>query len=146
MSCKYSATPEPKVPPAYLKTIEWLCDLCDNYEAEVKEVLEVTDKAMIMNRLMRIPDDYDVLGFSITSEADGISFKIRLPDYDMGEIRAIKVKSQETGFISVDELMQLQKAGFNRPREVPPKPRPKDRSILRERGRQRMFEGEPRSI
>ena len=64
----------------------------------------------------------------------------------MGEIRAIQTKAQETGFITVDELMRVQKAGFNRPREVPPKPRPKDGSILRERGRQRMFQGEPRSI
>jgi len=69
------------------------------------------------------------------SEGDGITFKIRLPDYDMGEIRAIQAKAHETGFIRVDELMRLQKAGFNKPREVPQKPTPKDRHVLRERAR-----------
>jgi hypothetical protein len=61
----------------------------------------------------------------------------------MGEMRAIQHKQEETGFITVDELVRLQKAGFNRPREVPPKPQPKDRGILKERARQRMFVGEP---
>jgi hypothetical protein len=70
--------------------------------------------------LIRIPQDYDIIGFSITSETDGITFKIRLPDYDMGEIRAIKDKARETGFITVSELIELQKAGFNRPIDVPP--------------------------
>jgi hypothetical protein len=146
ISCKYSATPKPKVPPAYLKTTEWLYERCDHNEAEVKEVLEVTDKAMIMNRLMRILEDYDVLGYSITSEADGITFKIRLPDHDMGEIRAIKAKARETGFITVDELIRVQKAGFDRPIEVPPKPKPKDRHVLRERARERIFQEEPRPV
>lgn len=113
---------------------------------EVKEVLEQTDKAMIFNRLMRIPEDYETLGVSISSEADGITFEIRLPDYDMGDIRGIKTKAQETGFITVKELMRLQKAGFNRPMEVPPKPTPEDPHILKERARQTMFVGQPRSI
>ena len=56
-------------------------------------------------------------------------------------MRAIQYKQEETGFITADELMRLQNAGFNRPREVPPKPQPKDRRILRERARQRMFVG-----
>jgi hypothetical protein len=71
---------------------------------------------------------------------------IRLPDYDIGEVRAIKAKAQETGFISAHELMRLQKAGFSRPREVPPKPHPNNKHVLRERAKQRMFQGEPRSI
>ena len=50
----------------------------------------------------------------------------------LSEMRAIQCKQEETGFITADELMRLQKAGFNRPRDVPPKPQPKDRRILRE--------------
>lgn len=144
ISCVYSATPEPKVPAAYVKRLEWLCETCGNLEVEEKEIPQPTDKAMLFNRLLRIPEDYDVLGYSISSERDGIVMKIRLPDFDMGEVRAIQAKARETGFISVDELMRLQKAGFNRPKEVPPKPAPKDRG-RKERARQRMFQGESRS-
>jgi hypothetical protein len=145
-SVRYSQWPEPTVPASYRKRMEWFCETCENKEEEIKQVYEPSDKARIFNRLLRIPEDYDTLGVSITSEADGITFKIRLPDYDMGEIRAIQAKAQETGFITADELIRLQKAGFRRPREVPLKPTPKDQHILRERGRQRMFQGEPRSI
>jgi len=139
-------TPQPTVPLTYIREQEWYCTQCDNIERVTKEVTEPTDKARIFNRLLRIPEDYDVLDVSITSEADGIIFKIRLPDYDMSELRAVQYKQQETGFITVQDLMKLQKAGFNRPREVPPKPQPKDKRTLRERARQRMFVGEPRSI
>lgn len=146
VSCRYSAPTEPKVPPVYVKRLEWVCVTCGNVEVEEKEVLQPSEKAMIFNRLLRIPEDYDILGFSISSEPDGISFKVRLPNYDMGEIRAIQTKAEKTDFITVGELMQLQKAGFNRPGEVPPKPTPKDSRTLREKSRQRAFEGEPRSI
>jgi hypothetical protein len=44
------------------------------------------------------------------------------------EMRAIQAKQQETGFINVSELIELQKAGFQRPKDVPPKPTPKDRA------------------
>lgn len=98
-----------------------------------------------MNRLLRIQEDYDILAMTISAQPDEIVFRVRLPDFDMGEIRAIQTKAEETGFIRVDELMKLQKAGFKRPREVPPKPTPKDRRRLRERAMQRMFTGEPRS-
>lgn len=64
----------------------------------------------------------------------------------MGEVRAVQYKQQETGFITVEELMKLQRTGFRRPRDLPPKPQPKDPRILRERARQRMFQGEPADI
>jgi hypothetical protein len=101
---------------------------------------------MIFNRLLRIQEDYDVLGATVSSLPNEIVFRVRLPDFDMGEIRAIQARAEETGFIRVDELMKLQKAGFKRPREIPPKPTPKDRRRLRERARLQMFVGEPRSI
>ena len=115
-------------------------------DIEIKEVLEPTDKTRIFNRLLRIQNDYDILGMSIESLPNEIVFRLRLPDFHMSEIRAIQAKSEETGFIRVDELMKLQKAGYNRPRQVPPKPQPKDRRTLRERAKQRTFVGEPRSI
>ena len=66
---------------------------------------------MIAKRLLRIPEDYDVLGYRLNSDAEGVSIKIKVPDFDMGEMRAIQHKQQETGFITVDELIRLQKAG-----------------------------------
>jgi hypothetical protein len=126
--------------------MEWICETCDNVETEIKQVYEPTDKARIFNRLLKISEDYDTLGVSVTSEADGIIFKIRLPDYDMAELRAVQQKQQETGFITLAELMKLQKAGFTRPSEVPPKPQPEGHKTLKERARQRMFQGESRSL
>jgi hypothetical protein len=119
VSCQYSAPDVPKVPAVYLKRLEWICEWCENYEEEIKEVLVPTDKTMIVKRLLSIPDDYDVLGFTLSSEPNVISIKIRLPDFDMGELRAIQFKQEETGFITAEELMRLHRAGFNRPREVP---------------------------
>jgi len=139
--CTYHCPPVPKVPPVYIKTLEWLCLQCDNVETEQKEIPEPTDKSMLLNRLIRIPSDYDTLAVTITSLPNELVFRVRLPDYDMGEIRAIQAKARETGFISVGELMNLQKAGYRRPQEVPPKPQPKERSVLRERARQRAFQG-----
>jgi hypothetical protein len=107
-----------------LKRIEWICDWCDNCEEEVKEVLEPTEKSMIFNRLLRIADDYDVLGFTLSSEPNVVSIRIRLPDFDMGEMRAIQHKQLETGFITVDELGRLQdstgqeKYHLNRSRKI----------------------------
>jgi hypothetical protein len=96
--------------------------------------------------LLRISDDYDFLKMDLSSRPDEIILRIKLPDFDPSELRAIQTKEQETVFIKVDELIKLQKAGFRRPSDVPPKPQPKDRRTLRERARQKMFRGEPRAI
>jgi hypothetical protein len=144
--CRYRAPPEPKVPPVYLKELGWYCEHCDETEVETKEILEPTDKTMIFRRLQSIAEDYDIISMNIQSLPNEIVFRIRLPDFDMGEIRAIKAKATETGFINVSELLKLQKAGYHRPVEVPPKPQPKDSATRRERARQKMFVGEPRSI
>jgi hypothetical protein len=94
----------------------------------------------------KIPEDYNTRHMTIESHPDEIVLRVKLSDFDMGEMRAIQTKAKETGFIRVDELMKLQKAGYRRPLEVPAKPQPKDRSTLWERARQKMFVGEPRSI
>jgi hypothetical protein len=114
-------------------------------EEEVKQVYEPTDKVRIINRLLRIPEDYDFIKMRIESLPDEIVLRIKVPDFDPSEMRAIQHKQQETGFINVDELIRLQKAGFRRPMDVPPKPTPKG-NRLRERATQRMFIGEPKSI
>jgi hypothetical protein len=145
VAVKYRAPPEPTVPASFLREYTWFCEQCENQEIESKTVYEPTDKAMIFNRLLRIQEDYDLVNMTVSSLPNEIVFRARLPDFDMGEVRAIQAKAEETGFIRVNELMKLQKAGFKR-REVPPKPTPKDRKRLRERAMQRMFTGEPRSI
>ena len=145
-TCSYSAPTEPKVPEVYIRTRQWVCEVCNSMEVEEREITEPSDKAKIFNRLLRIPDDYNTLDVTVTSLANEIVYRIRLPDFDISEVRAIKTKAEQTGFITVNELMQVQKAGFKHPRDVPPKPEPKDRGRLRERAKQKMFIGEPRSI
>jgi hypothetical protein len=62
----------------------------------------------------------------------------------MGEMRAIQQKQRETGFITVDELIRVQRAGYKHPAAVPPKPQPHDAATLRKRERQLAFAGGPR--
>ena len=143
---RYDASEVAKVPQVLIKRIGWVCDWWGNYEEEIKEFPLPTDKAKIMKRLLSIQDDYDVLGFTLRSEADGVSIKFRLPDFDMSELRAIQYKQQETGFITVDELIKVQRAGYKHPKAVPPKPQPRDIATLRKRERQQAFTGEPRRI
>ena len=50
---------------------------------------------MSWKRLLSISDDYDVLGFTVSSDADSVSIKIRVPPFDIGESRAIRYKQQE---------------------------------------------------
>ena len=139
------STPQPTVPLTYIREQERFCTQCDNIEKVTKEVTEPTDKQRIFNRLLRLSEDYDIQTLNIESKANELVLRVRLPDFDMSEGRAVQYKQQETGFITVEELMRLQKAVYRRPRDVPPKPQPKDRRILKERARQRMFLGEPRS-
>jgi hypothetical protein len=54
------------------------------------------DKTRIFRRLQSIADDYDIVAMSIQSLPNEILFRIKLPDFDMGEIRAIKSKATET--------------------------------------------------
>jgi hypothetical protein len=143
-SCRYDSSEIPKVPPILIKRIEWLCDWCGSYEEEVKETLKPTDRTMILKRLLSLPEEYDVLGFTLSSEANVISMKIRLPDFDMSELRAIQDKQKETGFITVEELIKVQRAGYRQPVAVPPKPQPRDVAMLQKKERQRAFAGEPR--
>lgn len=146
VSNRIHGTPEPTVPLTYIREKEWYCTQCDNIEKEKKQVTEPTDRQRILNRLLRLTEDYDMVKTTIESTPDEIVLRVRVPNLDMSELRAVQYKQQQTGFITVQELMKLQKAGFNRPLDVPPKPQPKDRRRLKERARQRMFVGEPRSL
>jgi len=138
---RYDTPEAAKVPQVLMKRIGWVCDCCGNYEEEIKETPVPTDKAKIMKRLLSIQDDYDVLGFTLSSESDGVSIKFRLPDFDMGELRAIQWKQRETGFITVEELIKVQRAGYKHPKAVP-----RDVATLQKRERQQAFAGEPRRI
>ena len=143
---RYDPPDVAKAPQILIKRIGWVCEWCGNYEEEVKETPAPTDKAKIMKRLLSITDDYDVLGFTLSSESDGVSIKFRLPGSDMSELRTIQYKQRETGFITVEELIKVQRAGYKHPKAVPPKPQPHDVATLRKRERQQAFAGEPRTI
>jgi len=141
ISCSYSDPEVPKAPPVLVKRLRWVCDWCDNIDDEIKEVLQPTDKTRLVNRLLSLPEEYDVLGCIVSSEPNVISVRIRLPEFDMSEVRAIQYKQKETGFITVDELIKVQRAGYNSPNEVPPRPEPRDLGTLRTRARQKAFNG-----
>jgi hypothetical protein len=98
----------------------------------------------IIRRFLSLSDDYDLMGLVIEAGAGELVFRVRLPDFDMSEMRAIQYKQEETGFITVDELMKVQRAGYERPTAVPPKPQPREVATLRKRERQQAFAGGPR--
>jgi len=127
-----------------VRTVTWFCESCNEAEDEVKQVPVPTDRLKIIRRFLSLSDDYDVLGLKVEARPDELVFRVRLPDFDMGELRAIQWKQQEIGFITVDELMRVQRAGYRRPSTVPAKPQPRDVATLRTRERQQAFAGGPR--
>jgi len=139
--CRYSTPDKLKVPAVLVRNVTWVCQWCDQEEVESKEVVIPTDRVKIIRRFLSFSDDYDVLGLEIEAKPDELVFHVRVPDFDLNEVRAIKFKQQETGFITVDELMRVQRAGYKRPAGVPPKPQPQDVATLRRRERQQAFAG-----
>ncbi len=142
--CRYSTPEKLKAPSALIRNVTWFCQLCDQEEVESKEIALPSDRMKIIRRFLSLSEDYDLLGLEIEGRADELVFRVRLPDFDMGEMRAIQYKQQETGFITADELMKVQRAGYKRPVAVPPKPQPRDVATLRKRERQRAFAECPR--
>jgi hypothetical protein len=141
ISCSYDSPKTPSIPPTLVKRIKWLCEWCGSFEEELKETIVPTERTKLVKRLLSLQDDYEVLGFSLSAEPDVISIKLRVPDFDMGELRAVQWKQQETGFITAEELMKVQRAGYQRPILVPAKPEPRDVATLRKQERQRAFAG-----
>jgi len=142
--CRYCTSEKLKVPSVLIRNVTWVCEWCDQAEVETKEVLLPSDRVKIIRRFLSLQDDYDLLGLEVEAKADELLFRVRLPDYDMGEMRAIQHKQRETGFITVDELIRAQRAGYKHPAAVPPKPQPHDAATLRKRERQLAFAGDSR--
>lgn len=139
--CRYSTPEKLTAPSVLIRNVTWICQWCDGTEVEAKEVALPTDRMKIIRRFLSLSDDYDLLGLEIEGKADELVFRVRLPDFNMSEIRAIQYKQQETGFITADELMKVQRAGYKRPAAVPPKPQPRDVATLRKKARQQAFAG-----
>jgi hypothetical protein len=102
-----------------------------------------TDRVKIIQRFLSLSDDYDLLGLKFEAGPEELVFRVRLPDFDMGEMRAIQYKQRETGFITVNELMKVKRAGYKTPREVPPRPEPRESAAIRKRERERAFGPKP---
>lgn len=138
---RYS-TKENTTPNILVRNVTWLCQHCDHEETESKEVTLPSDRIKLIARFLRLKDDYDILGMQIQSTPDELVLRLKLPEFDLGEMRAIQYKQRETGFITVDELMRVQRGGYKRPAAVPPRPQPTDVATLRKREKQRAFAGD----
>jgi len=144
LKCRYAVPDDPKAVGVLIKTMEWHCERCGGVEEEAKQVVEASDRVRIIRRLLALSEDYDLLGMRVEGRPDELVFHIRLPEFDLGEARAIQHKQRETGFITVEELIKVQRAGYKSTAQVPPKPQPRSRATLRERARQRAFYADPR--
>jgi hypothetical protein len=140
---RYTTPEVPQAPSVLIRTVTWVCQWCNQTEQDVKEVAVPTDRLKIIRRFLSLSNDYDLMGLKVETRANELVFRVRLPDFDMGEMRAIQFKQQETGFITVEELMKVKRAGYGTPREVPPRPEPRDSAAIRERARQRAFGPKP---
>jgi hypothetical protein len=141
IGCRHSVPDEITVPSVLVRSVTWVCQWCDGEEVETKEVPVPTDRIKLIRRFLSLSDDYDISGLEIQSLPDELVLHVRFPNFDMNEMRAIQFKQEETGFITVAELMKVRGAGYKRPGAVPPKPEPKDVATLRKKERQQAFAG-----
>jgi len=103
--------PEP-ASESYLKHMFWACERCGESSEELKEVPEPTERLMLIKRLLKVGEDYDVKSVSIQSDGNRVILTVEFPDYDPARLRRLAYKMEEDGFINVAELMELHEAGF----------------------------------
>jgi len=75
-------------------------------------VIVVTSSGRLLNRLLKVDEDYDVKDVSIQSDANAVTLGIEFPEYDRARLRRLAYKPTEKNYITVSELMELHKAGF----------------------------------
>ena len=85
LNYRYDISPEPQVPSILIRTVTWACQWCDETEDEVKEGPIPTDRVKIIRRFLSLSDEYDLLGLNVEAKPNELVFRIRLPDFDMGE-------------------------------------------------------------
>jgi hypothetical protein len=90
--CRYSTPEKLKIPSTLIRNVTWICESCNQAEAESKEVALPSDRVKIIRRFLSLSDDYDLLGLKIEGRGDELVFRVRLPDFDMGEMRAIQYR------------------------------------------------------
>jgi hypothetical protein len=64
--------------------MEWICEICGNMEEDVKQVYEPTEKVRIINRLLRLGDDYDFINVNLSSQPNQQALR------DKGYIMGVK--------------------------------------------------------
>jgi len=96
----------------------WNCMNCGQPSEESKEVPEPTERVILVKRLLKVGEDYDVKGVKIESDANTVTVKVEFPEYDPARLRRLAYKLSEENFINVSELMELHKAGFRSQEEL----------------------------
>lgn len=62
-----------------MKELRWVCEVCGEPEEETKQIYESTDKLRIINRLLRLGDDYGFIKVNLSSQANEIILRIQVP-------------------------------------------------------------------
>jgi len=65
---------------ALVKKSYWICSACVSESKEVKVQPLPGDKVRIINRLLRMQDDYAIRSMKITSRSEGLIIKIAVDD------------------------------------------------------------------
>ncbi len=110
--------------PTYRRETFWVCTVCHERIEEAKEIPEKTERLMVVERLIRLTEDYELKNAFIEAQGNRLTFSIEFPEFDMARLREISAKYEEDGFIRLSDLLRLKQAGFQRPSTVPPRPIP----------------------
>jgi len=102
---------------SYVKHMSWACERCGESYEELKEVPEPTERLMLIIRLLKVGEDYDVKNVSIQSHGNRVILTVEFPDYDSARLRRLTYKMEEEGFINVAKLIELHEAGFRTERD-----------------------------
>lgn len=63
-----------------IKKSYWICPTCLTESEEVKNQLLPGDKVKIINRLLRMPEDYAIQSMNISSQAKKLVIEITIRD------------------------------------------------------------------
>ena len=71
---RYNASPSD--PNALLKTFRWVCSRCDTEKEETREVLVPSSRARLIDRMLRMREDYGIRSMSLLADKKKLTIHI----------------------------------------------------------------------
>jgi hypothetical protein len=100
----------------YQRIRSWVCSFCSTSSDEITDLPEQTDHTMLLRRLLRLSEDYDIKAVSIESKIDRIIVTIEFPQHNT--IKRISDRYAENNQTCVNES-EIHSAGLDYAPGVP---------------------------